>query len=324
MIGEERASWGIAYRVHQVLGLGAGPALLLVGALLGILIVVVLRRGVAPQRAALVVAGATALVLLVQSQAAWWQMDKTGHSFRSVMPADLQWVDHHTSGPLALLAITQNAPQFDDIDYFNRQVTQVFVPETPLLGRAIQGKQCAWKFTVSGSISAAAGCGPLPHRFLINDPSARVRFRDEIAGATDRHTGRVVEVAPDKPVRARSLVVLPCPRRTPGYAGASPDIVPLDSPIECSAQLTAALWLDAPAQLEIRYRGGRRPASVELAGRRWTIPAGAETSVRVAVPKGYTQQRALQSWTSSVGTPTVLGLTLRGADTGGKSMSLSW
>ena len=218
MIGEERSSWAVAYRVHQVLQLGAGPALLLVG--------LILRRDHARGPAAAgpraLILGATAVVLLLQSQAAWWQMHKTEVSFRSVMPSDLQWVDHHTSGPLALLAITQNAPQFDDVDYFNKQVTQVFVPEQPILGRAIQGKRCTFRFTTTGTVSAGTGCGALPHRFLINDPSARIRFRNETRISTDKNTGRVVELDPSRPVQARSMVILPCPRRTPGYSAASP------------------------------------------------------------------------------------------------------
>jgi hypothetical protein len=85
-----------------------------------------------------------------------------------------------------------------------------------------------------------------------------------------------------------------------------------------------ALWLDAPAQLELRYRGGRTPQTVELAGRSFLLAPGRGTTVRVNVPKGYTQQRALQSWTASVATPAVQAITLRGPDTGGKPMSLSW
>jgi hypothetical protein len=303
-------------------GLGAGPALLLVGSLLAAVTFVALRRP--PARAAALVLGATAAVLLVQSQAAWWQMHKTGASFRSVMPSDLQWVDHHTSGPLALLAFTQNAPQFDDIDYFNKQVTQVFVPEQPILGRQIEGRKCSFKFTVSGTIDAQQTCGPLPHRFLINDPSARVRFRDEVRTATDRWTGRVVEVDPAKPVRARSLVILPCPRRTPGYSAADPDIVPIDAPIQCAADMTVALWLDHDALLSVKYHGGRTPQTVNLGGRTFDVPAGRDTVVQVKVPKGYTQQRATQSWRASVATPTVAEVTLTGLDTGGRPLVLTW
>ena len=50
------------------------------------------------------------------------------------MPADLEWVDHHASGPVALLGVTQNAPQFDDIDFFNRKITQAYAPAAGLLG----------------------------------------------------------------------------------------------------------------------------------------------------------------------------------------------
>jgi hypothetical protein len=319
MIGEERGSWGIAYRLHQVLGLGDGAALLLAAVVMAAVVAVGLRRG-----SPWLVLGAVGVVLVVQSQAAWWQMEKTGSSFRSVMPADLEWVDHHTSGPLALLAVTQNAPQFDDIDYFNKQVKQVFVPEQPILGRAIEGKRCTFRFTTTGAVSAGTGCGALPHRFLINDPSARIRFRDEVRTATDRWTGRIVELNPARPVRARSMVILPCPRRTPGYAADSPDIVPIDSPIQCSRELTAALWLDANATLSITYRGGRTPQTVELAGRSFALTPGEDTTIRVPVPGGYTQQRAAQSWTSSVETPVIKDMALTGADTGGKALSLIW
>jgi hypothetical protein len=322
MIGEERASWGIAYRVHQLLGIGAGPALLLVGSLAAGVAFLALRRP--PARAAALLLGATAAVLLVQSQAAWWQMHKTAASFRSVMPSDLQWVDHHTSGPLALLAFTQNAPQFDDIDYFNKQVKQAFVPEQPILGRQIQGKRCSFRFTEAGTVRAQQGCGPFPHRFLINDPSARVRFRHEVATATDRWTGRVVEVDPAQPVRARSLVVLPCPRRTPGYSATSPDIVPIDSPIDCAADMTVALWLDQDATLAVRYHGGRTPQTVTAGGRTFDVAPGRDTVVRVPVAKGYTQQQVAQSWRSSVATPTVADVTLTGPDTGGRPLVLTW
>ena len=65
---------------------------------------------------------------------------RPGASFRSVMPDDLEWVDHHATGPSRCWRITQNAPQFDDIDFFNRRITQAYAPAAGLLGRAIQGE----------------------------------------------------------------------------------------------------------------------------------------------------------------------------------------
>jgi hypothetical protein len=310
MMGEERSSWGLAYRLHQLFGLGTGVGQLLVAlALLSTVALLRLRR-VAPPHAALILAAATAAVLVIQSQAAWWQMIKTGTSFRSVMSADLEWVDHHASGPVALLSVTQNAPQFDDIDFFNRKITQAYAPAAGILGRKIQGKSCSMRFDVSGEIVLGPGCGPRPSRFLINDPSARVTFQDEVRAASDPYVGRLVELDPLTVPRVRSLVVLPCPRRTPGYAADSPDIVGSDAPITCARDMTGALWLDAPAQIEIRYHGGRRDQHVDVGGRRWTIPASVETAIRFGAPEGYSQFAAQADWTSSVGTPRVLSVVL--------------
>jgi hypothetical protein len=317
MMGEERATWGLAYRLHQLSGVGVAVGLTVVSLALVALVVLTPRR-----RAVLAASVAVGLVLVVQSQAAWWQMTDTGRAFRSVMADDLEWVDHHATGDVALLAITQNAPQFDDIDYFNRRVTQTFVPERGIAGRAIQGRQCTFRFTIDGTLSAQPGCGAVPHRFLINDPSARVRFRDEVATATEPDTGRVVEVAAARAPRARSLVVLPCPRRTPGYSATSPDIVPDDVPIQCSRDLTGALWLDADAEVVIRYRGaGGASRTVEVGGRTTPIAPDGVSAVRGPVAKGYSQFVARQSWTSSAGTPKVLSVTLV---EGGRETALSW
>ncbi len=310
MMGEERAAWGISYRLDHVLGLGIGFGLSLVALALLWTVGLVRTREMAPARAVLVVGTATLAVFAVQSQAAWWQVTTTGTSFRSVMPADLEWVDHHASGPVALLGLTQNAPQFDDIDFFNRKVTQAYAPAAGVLGRKVQGISCSMRFAESGELVLGEGCGPRPSRFLINDPSARVTFHDEVRSASDRHFGRLVELKPSTRPRAQSLVVLPCPRRTPGYSSTSPDIVGADSPITCAREMTGALWLDAPARVSIRYRGGQRDQQVEAGGKRWTIPAGLETTIAFGTPKGYSQFVAQADWTSSVGTPQVLSVTL--------------
>jgi hypothetical protein len=314
MIGEERATWGIAYRLHQVVGVGVAVGVTAVALALVALAAWLVRDG-GGRRAAVVAGAAVGVVLLVQSQAAWWQMTKTGTSFRSTMPADLEWVDHHARGPVALLAITQNAPQFDDVDFFNRRITQAFAPAEGILGRGIEGKVCSLRFDRDGALVLGAGCGTTtPHRFLVNDPSARVTFQHERASWSHPDVGRLVEVDPATAPRARSLVVLPCPRRTPGYDPASPDIVPDDSPITCAKSMTGALWLDARAQVAITYRGGARDESVEVGGQRWTLPARVDTTVRITVPRGYSQFVADQSWTSSVATPVPRSVTLVGAD----------
>jgi hypothetical protein len=312
MMGEERATWGLAYRLDQVVGVGVAVGVTVVAlAFVALVAWLLLRRDGGPgRRVALVGAAATALVLVVQSQAAWWQMTDTGRSFRSTMPADLEWVDHHARGPVALLAITQNAPQFDDIDFFNREITQAFAPAAGILGRAIEGKVCSLRFDGAGALVLGRGCGATPHRLLVNDPSARVTFHDEVASWSHPDVGRLIEVDPVKAPHARSLVVLPCPRRTPGYSASTPDIVPDDAPINCAKSMTGALWLDQAAHVEITYRGGARGQHVEVGGQRWALPARVNTTVRIRAPKGYSQFVATHDWTSSVATPTVTSVTL--------------
>ncbi|HET6507746.1 MAG TPA: hypothetical protein VFG42_13225 [Baekduia sp.] len=305
MMGEERATWGLAYRLHQLSGVGVAVGLTVVS-----LALVALAALVPRGRALMAATVAVALVLVVQSQAAWWQVTDTGRAFRSVMADDLEWVDHHATGDVALLAITQNAPQFDDIDFFNRKITQAYEPEEGILGRAVQGKVCSMRFDTSGLLVLGRGCGPTPHRFLINDPSARVTFQHERAAWSEPTIGRLVEVDPSRPTRARSLVVLPCPRRTPGFSASSPDIVPADAPIECARDLTAALWLDADATLVVRYRGGARDEHVTVGGRVLSVPRRVDTTVRVPVKAGYSQSVVSQSWRSSVGTPTIASVDL--------------
>jgi hypothetical protein len=311
MMGEERATWGLAYRLHQLGGVGVAVGLTVAS------LALVALAALAPRRRALMAGGlAVGLVLVVQSQAAWWQMTDTGRSFRSVMADDLEWVDHHATGDVALLAITQNAPQFDDIDFFNRRITQAYEPAEGILGRAIQGKVCSLRFDTGGLLVLGGGCGPTPHRFLINDPSARVTFHRETASWSEPTIGRLVEVDPRTPTRARSLVVLPCPRRTPGYSASSPDIVPVDAPIQCARDLTAALWLDDDATLVVRYRGGARDERVTVGGRALDVPRKVGTTVRVPVRAGYSQTVVTQSWRSSVGTPTIASVALEDGQRG--------
>jgi hypothetical protein len=315
MMGEERATWGTTYRVHDLFGFGPGLALTLVAlATLGVAAALWRRPG--STRSAVVLAAALGAVFAVQDQAAWWQMVKTGSSFRTIMPSDLEWVDHHADGPVALLGITQNAPQFDDLDFFNRSITQAYGPKAGLAGRQVEGRVCSFQFAVSGAVQLQRACGPTPHRFLINDPSARITFRDEIASATDRNVGRLVTVSPSAVPRAQSLIILPCPRRTPGYFGDRPDITPVDAPITCRGALTGALWLDAPATVRVRYRGGPHRQAVIVGTKAYTILPDQETTVAFPAAAGYSQFTAQQDWTASAGTPTVQSVTLvRGATT---------
>jgi hypothetical protein len=303
MMGEERAAWATSFRVDQLLGLAAAPALALVSLLLLVAVAAIAARAAGPARA---VAGLAALLLVVfavQDQAAWHQMTTTAKSFRAQLPADLEWIDHQAGGPVALLALTQNAPQYEDLELFNRSITDVYVPPAGLPGRPVQGRTCAYRFTVQGALKVDPGCGPIPRRFMLDDPAAAITFRDERRSAYDPRIGRLAELAPGTAPRALSVLVLACPRPSPVYSSTSPDIVGADAPRPCNATATGSVWLDAPATIALRYRGGSDPHAVTVAGRAHPIAPGADVTVRFRAPKGYSQYTLQQDWTSTAGAP---------------------
>jgi hypothetical protein len=310
MMGEERASWSTTYRLHELLGVGPGVAMLIAAALVLAVALALRARRAGPARAAIVAGVALAVVFAVQSQASWWQHQRTAATFRAAFPADLEWVDHNAGGPVALLGVTANAPQFDDIDFFNRQVTQAYGPSSGLAGRPGQGLMCPFQFDRSGTLQVGTGCGAMPHGFLINDASARITFYNEVHSASDPNIGRVVQVAPTATPRARSLIILACPRQTPGYHGDSPKIDQVTQAVPCRQAITGVLWLDAPARLAITYRGGPTAHTVTLGKRRWPIPAGGRTTVTTTVAAGYQQFAAQQDWNRSRGVPSVTAITL--------------
>ncbi|HEU4974942.1 MAG TPA: hypothetical protein VFT50_07595 [Baekduia sp.] len=320
LMGAERATWATGHRLHQLLGVDV-PTALVVTALVTVAAAALVRaRWGGGARAALAVAAVLAVVLGVQDQAAWHQLTTTSKTFRSVMPDDLSWVDHHVSGPVALLGVTQNAPQFDDLDFFNRRITQVYGPESGLPGRRPQGQVCGFHVDrTTGVLRFGDGCGPPPTRLLINDPSARFTFHGEIRSAREPHVGRVVEVA-GAPPRARSLVVLACPRTTPTFYDATPQIRPASAPIGCRPAVTGNLWLHAAADVVARYAGGRRSQAVTVDGRRHVVPAGATRTIRFRAPAGASSFALEQDWTSTDGAPRLVSLEL--VDAAGRAIAL--
>lgn len=321
LMGAERATWATTFRLHGLLGTGTAAGLV-VAALVTVAALALARgRWAGGQEAALATAGVLAVVFAVQDQAAWHQLTTTSRTFRSVMPKDLSWIDHHVSGPVALLGVTQNAPQFDDLDVFNRRIAQAYGPESGLPGRQPQGRLCSFRVErTTGLLRFGRGCGPTPRRFLVNDPSARFTFYDEVASARDPQVGRVAEVRAGAPPRVRSLVVLACPRTTPTFYDTTPDIRPASAPIGCRPQVSGNLWLAGPSRLVARYRGGRHAQRVTAAGRRHPLPPRALRTIGVAVPAGASTFALVQDWTSTDGAPRLLSLTLVGPD--GRGVSL--
>jgi hypothetical protein len=90
------------------------------------------------------------------------------------------------------------------------------------------------------------------------------------------------------------------------YSSTSPDIVRADAPRPCNTTATGSIWLDAPATIALRYRGGSDPHAVTVAGRAHPIAPGADVTVRLGAPKGYSQYTLQQDWSSTGGAPRLL------------------
>jgi len=314
-LSEERGAWSISYRVHQLLGTGTGVGLALIAMLAAGLVAVLVRRRMTGDRLVLGIVAITATLMLVQDQASWHVLSTTTRTFRGSMPRDLAWVDHTATGPVALLGLTQNAPGFEILDFFNRDITQVYGPPGGLRGRPPEGQICAWDVQEGGGLRFQPGCGPTPHAFLINDPYARMTFHDELASSEDPHVGRVVRVAAGVP-RLQSVIVLPCPRLTPTFSETTPHVTGVDAPFQCSPGWYGKLWLDSPATLVARYAGGRNGQVVSAGARRWLLPARHETSIRVSLPSGTSTFSFRHDWTLNLGNPRLVSVEL---DSGGRA-----
>jgi hypothetical protein len=319
-LSEERGAWSIGYRLHQALGVSTGVALALTAVVAAGAVLLVLRRpGVSRTQLGVAIAGVTAVVMLVQSQASWHVLTSYSRTFRASLPNELTWIDAHAGGPVAMLGVTQTAPGFEQLDFFNRDVTQAYGPASGLRGRGVEGVLCAWGAQDDGRLVFQHGCGATPHAFLINDPSARMTFHDETSSAGDPMVGRVVRVADSTPPRLQSLLVLPCPRLSPTFSATSPKITPADAPFKCSTGWAGKLWLDAPAMLVAQYLGGNTARTVVIGRRTWQLPPHRLTTVRIPLSSGTSQFTAQHDWTLNVGNPRLTGVELE-TPTGSQSL----
>jgi hypothetical protein len=309
----EPATWSSRYRVHELLGIPSAAALAVAGAALMALTALILRRARRAGGAATAVCALVLAVLLVQGQATWDHLITTSRSQRAQLPADAQWVDHHARGPVAVLSVMANSAAFLDLDFFSRSIDAFYLPANGgLTGAPLFGGRCAWSVAPTGEVQSSCGGRPTqPHAFLVNDPYGRVTFQEETSSVREPHLGRLVTVPATGPARVRSLVTLPCP--TPPlatYFSDIPAIIPANAPHRCRHALDLTLWLDRPADVLVRFVGGRRAQVVRLGHRRWAIPAGRMTTVRFRVPAGATGSSLDLDWDASDGTPAVLAVEL--------------
>ncbi len=284
---EGRAYDAVATGMRQLLGTGAGTGVGLVALLVGlggVALLLGLPR-VSWRPAAWMVVALGLLVVGLQAQSSWrWQLNRADE-WRSGFPADLRAVDHAAGGPVARVFLTRSHPRFETVDFFNRRITQVFVPPGSVeYGRTLRGGRCPWSIDAVGTATYTAGCGPAPARIYLDDPAAIITYAGQHDVRRIHGLGRLVSVAgPPAPTKIRAIAVTPCDDRTLvlrtgrvlGFAGRT-----------CRAAFSTLLWLDAPGTLAVGIRGGAADHIAQVGKRVFRLPAGKLTTIRVQVPKG--------------------------------------
>lgn len=264
------------------------------------------------------VAGAVTLaVLVLQGAGAWiWQL-RHADEFRAGFPADLRWVDHTARGPVARLVVTASHPRWLPVELFNKDVEQVFALASST-ANVERGPSCRWTVGPTGTAEFADGCGPAPRRFYLDDPAARVTFVDQTIVGRTRGIGRIVSVpGPPSLPRVRSIAVLPCDDRT--LLTKSGEVLSYTERV-CRAVFSCYFWLDRPAELVLRIKGGERPHEARLGPKAYAIAPSRITTIRVPLAAGASRiDVPFDTQELPLGYPDVVGAQLV---SGGRSESI--
>ena len=309
-VSEERAVGATIRRVHDIAGGASAGVSLLVVALVTCAVAALLMSRMRT-RAALGVAALMFVVLAAQSATAWNQFIDLRRTYRSAFPSDLEWVDHNSREPVAVLEAARNALGFEQYDFFNDRIDRYYGSQLPPPGRAVAGKSCLWTVEKGGYARFDPACGSVPHRFFINDPTAHVTFHNESDVVTDPHAGRLVTVN-GKP-RLRSLVYTPCTRKAVSFLPPWGDELAADAPHQCAPGLVAYVWDDRPHTLKIRIRGGSERHLAQIGQQQYEIPPGTDTTISAPVGSGAAAVQAAFDWQGrGSGEPEVVSVDLDG------------
>jgi hypothetical protein len=315
----EPAVWSTGYRVRALTGLGRPEALTAAGLVVALAAWLAwrYRPGVTGMLAA---SALLAGVFAVQGQASWREMASSSSQMRAAFPRDLEAIDA-AGGPVALLTDSYNAQQLALLDYYNKDISQVFLLNSVQAQGAVpQGLVCPYSIGRGGTLAFSPACGAVPHRLLLQDRNARWRFHDEVSSVPIPFVGRVVETSPDGPPRAQSRFVLPCSAPAVSWRDRVDDLKrhPASAPQPCLPAVQMSFWLDDPATVTIAFRGSTRDHRATLGIDHYIVRANQVTTVRFDLPAGDSQPTLDLDWATTTG-PRVIKAQIR---TGGLTRSL--
>lgn len=287
-VGEQLAQFATERRVHALLGTSTGVSLTLAALVLGAIGAAALHaaHGRGDSRLAVAVVLATTFaVLLVQDQRMWSWTTYQANALRSQYPHDMQWVDHQSDQPAGVLVGTGNTNYSDVTRLFNRSIKAQFVPPE-LAGTALaQGHGCTWAADPTGVLSFDGGCPENLRRFYFEDQFVKFTLYDQKVVADRPGFARVVTVPPATQPRLKATLTglcTPVVRIFSAVTGDARETPPYRSCL--GTAVSGQFWLDTPAILELRFKGGTRPKQILVGKSVRNIPPGVTSVFRVPIP----------------------------------------
>jgi hypothetical protein len=217
----------------------------------------------------------------------------------TAVPRQVDWVDRHADGPVALLSVAKPQPWRPNIDlyteFFNRKVKYMY--STLPVGNGA----CNVDLKPSGALKQGTDyCRDFPRNWVILDGPIRMTLWGQRTLATTPHNGTLVRIPVGAP-RVQSIVSPPC------------------SSVGCTGQLQLAVYLDEPATVAITFSGTPTAHRIETGAGVRTLPAGQPATLNFKLPKGAQSVNFPVDWQSPAGAPDLRAVVMR---SGGKSYRL--
>ncbi len=284
-VEEELSTYALTHLGDRLFGLSAQLSLVLATLAAGLAVVAALRasRPTSPAGRTAALAGALGVALLVLSGPAWtWKTD-IARGWRSAFPSNLAWTDDEAGAPLARLIGAANASVFEVGEFFNRDIGTTLVPQTPIGGRIVRGGTCVWSTGADGTLTVAPSCGAAPRRFYLDDFYAKFTFYDQRVVVDRPPVARVVAVPAAARLRAEFFPACGPPLPILDASGSGPTVAPPRRACQAGA-IGGRFWLDRPATLVLRWRGGSSDQQAAIGQRVYNLPARRLTTIRLPVP----------------------------------------
>lgn len=273
---------------HVFSGATNASAVLVVGVVVGLVVAAAAWRAgpSGSHRTAGVLAAAVVLVVGAQSVFLYARLLAISQQDRDMLPADLTWVDDHTSKPVAAFVVSDVGFEWPMLELFNERLQTVYASSPSPGGGYFRGPVCQWRYGAGGIVDS--DCPLRTDTLLLNDPMRSISFYNELHAVADPHAGRLVQVRP--PLLLKAVIETPCGRHPPMQDPLT-KLFRRDLPVPCTPAVIGTFWLHRPATLEIVVRGAPSGENRALVGKRIrSIPHGRTTTLRTPVPVGDDQQ----------------------------------